>query len=107
MSAVYRRVLSGTVTRLQQRVTQAEADLADQDRDVIQRVKTAKIHFNSIGRMLETIDRQCAQWASSVLELRQDEKTVAQQEFDDFANQPDSYVVVSERARECWIPWTV
>jgi len=100
MSAAFRRVLSGTVTRLQQRVTQAEADLADQDRDPIQRVKTAKIHFNSIARMLETIDRQCAQWASSVLELRQDEKAVAQLEFDEFANQPDSYVVVAERARD-------
>jgi len=100
MSTGFRRVLTGTVTRLQLRVTSAEADLAEADVDPIERVKTAKIHFNSISRMLETVDRQCAQWTSWILELQELERAVANTEFDEFANQPDSYVVVAERARE-------
>jgi len=100
MSTGFRRVLSGTVTRLQLRVTSAEADLAEADVDPVERVKTAKIHFNSISRMLETVDRQRAQWTNWMLELQEAERLVANAEFEEFANQPDSYIVVAERARD-------
>ena len=97
MSAAFRRVLSGTVTRLQLRSTQAQADMAAPNVDPAERVKTAKVHFNS---MLETVDRQCALWATAILEMPQDQRAEAQQQFDDYANQPDSYTEVIGRARE-------
>jgi hypothetical protein len=66
---------------------------------VPERVKTAKVHFNSIGRQLDTIDRQCAQWRAWIRQLPEAQQADANLEYDEYAALADNYVAVGDRAR--------